>query len=120
MSEVYILSFVVERRATPFCAMECVYDCSHPLWGGAGACIKDDDPAIEESCVCDVGYVPRDSFGNPSCVPKQVRATLEVSAAWQKEYDKPRWWRFFLSFVAQLYCCSLGDPAALCMIAVLL
>lgn len=48
----------------------CVYDCRHPLWGGEGACIIDDDAAVDETCLCDVGFATVDALGNPSCVRK--------------------------------------------------
>ena len=52
---------------------ECVFGCRHPLWGGAGECITVDDSTVDESCACEAGYASRDSFGNPSCVPFEVR-----------------------------------------------
>lgn len=54
---------------------ECVFDCRHPLWGGAGECIAAGDPTIGDLCGCDASYASRDSFGNPSCVPFGVRKT---------------------------------------------
>ncbi len=60
------VTFISAREINHKMSLECVYGCSHPLWGGAGECIEGD------SCRCDVGYASRDLFGNPSCVPQKV------------------------------------------------
>ena len=51
---------------------ECVYSCRHPLWGGEGTCITDDDATGGDRCECDEGFASCDSFGSPSCVSEQV------------------------------------------------
>ncbi|CAM9585715.1 unnamed protein product, partial [Ectocarpus sp. 12 AP-2014] len=50
-------------------ALECVYECRHPLWGGAGNCSEQTSLTGYE-CSCDAGYSSIDSFGNASCVSK--------------------------------------------------
>lgn len=63
---------------------DCIYDCRHPLWGGKGFCTEDHDStgAGDETCSCSVGFVSRNSIGNPSCVPKRVLVvTYSVLAA---------------------------------------
>ena len=68
-------------RDHPSMSLDCVYDCRHPLWGGAGGCITSDEG---RSCRCDAGYASRDSFGNSSCVPKQVRIVGVASRAYRQ------------------------------------
>lgn len=50
-----------------------MHQCRHPLWGGGGVCLTESsaDPAVY-ACSCDVGFAPRDAFGNASCVPKRA------------------------------------------------
>ncbi|CAM9147018.1 unnamed protein product [Ectocarpus sp. 6 AP-2014] len=59
----------------------CVFECRHPLWGGSGRCIPAEDRSADDACECDVGFASRDSFGNPSCVPKQVLVSCYLSVA---------------------------------------
>lgn len=57
-------------------AARCVYGCRRPLWAlfktGEGVCVTDDDPTVDDKCLCDAGFESRDSFGHPSCVPYKV------------------------------------------------
>lgn len=46
-----------------------IYDCRHPLWGGAGICLEGEG-STEDQCDCDVGFADQDAMGQPSCVPK--------------------------------------------------
>ncbi|CAN0365912.1 unnamed protein product [Ectocarpus sp. 12 AP-2014] len=52
-------------------ALECVYECRHPLWGGAGNCSQQNSLTGYE-CSCDASYSSIDSFGNASCVSKRA------------------------------------------------
>lgn len=62
---------------------ECVYNCRHPLWGGAGVCTTadDDHPSVDERCSCDPGYATRDSMGYPSCVLRSGIVAIYVMLA---------------------------------------
>ncbi|CAM9634851.1 unnamed protein product [Ectocarpus sp. 12 AP-2014] len=59
----------------------CVFECRHPLWGGSGRCIAAEDRGADDACECDAGFASRDSFGAPSCVPKQVLVSFYLSVA---------------------------------------
>ncbi|CAM9549519.1 unnamed protein product, partial [Ectocarpus sp. 12 AP-2014] len=59
----------------------CVYDCRHPLWGGDGTCLdQEEGPSM---CSCDAGFASRDALGQASCVPIRVLTTgyLVLAAA---------------------------------------
>lgn len=60
----------------------CVHECRHPLWGGAGTCHNSsgggDTPAF---CECDAGYASRDAWGNASCVPRLVLVSFYIALA---------------------------------------
>lgn len=62
---------------------DCVFDCRHPLWGGDGVCVYDDDATADAVCLCDAGFVSRNTIGYPSCVPERTLVTcyLVVAAA---------------------------------------
>ncbi|CAM9298593.1 unnamed protein product [Ectocarpus sp. 12 AP-2014] len=57
----------------------CVLECRHPLWGGSGRCIVAEDRSVDDTCERDAGFASRDSFGNPSCVPKQILVSFYLS-----------------------------------------
>lgn len=63
----------------------CVHECRHPLWGGAGTCHNSsgggDTPAF---CECDAGYASRDAWGNASCVPRLVLVSFYIALATQQ------------------------------------
>ncbi|CAN0310102.1 unnamed protein product, partial [Ectocarpus sp. 8 AP-2014] len=56
----------------------CVSGCRHPLWGGNGACTT---VSGTNTCLCDSGYVSRDSMGRSSCVPRSVLVTAYATIA---------------------------------------
>lgn len=67
---------------------ECVSSCQHPLWGGDGVCVENDegdglDRHVGEEeyfCSCDAGFVSRDSYGTPSCVREWPQLLIYATA----------------------------------------